>query len=63
MKSAISETTRKLWYRVNEKYGPRVYFLGEDALGRVVLCKCYTEDIAVGTNREVQKALRQLLAD
>lgn len=62
MKSVISETTMKLWYRVNEKYGDHIYTLGQNGLGEVVLCKEYEDLIACGTNREVQKVLRELLA-
>lgn len=58
--NAISETTTKLWYKVNEKYGDHVYSLCVNGLNEVILCKGYTDDIAKG-NREVQAKLRELL--
>lgn len=59
----ISETTRKLWYKVNAKYGDHVYALAVNGLGEVVLCRGYMGEIVRGTNRDVQKVLRGLLAD
>ena len=60
---AISDTTRALWYRVNEKYGEHVYSLGVNGLDQVALCKGYGEAIVVGNNRQVQKVLRDLLKE
>ena len=57
----ITQTTTNLWYKVNEKYGNHVYTLAVNGLDEVVLCKGYTEEIARGNNRDVQKALRELL--
>jgi len=59
----ITQTTTNLWYKVNEKYGNHVYTLAVNGLDEVVLCKGYTEEIARGNNRDVQKALRELLAE
>lgn len=59
----ITQTTTNLWYKVNEKYGNHVYTLAVNGLDEVVLCKGYTEEIARGNNRDVQKALRELLAN
>ena len=61
--AAITETTEKLWECVNEKYGPHVYTLGVNGIGEVVLCERYMDVIAHGTNRDVQKVLRRLLAE
>lgn len=60
---AISAKTEKLWNEVVKKYGPHEYTLGVNGLDEVVLCKGYTEEIARGNNRDVQKALRELLAN
>lgn len=57
----ISDTTTRLWCKVNEKYGRHVYTLGVNGLDQVVLCKGYGEAIVTGNNREVQKVLRELL--
>lgn len=57
----ITQTTTNLWYKVNEKYGNHVYTLAVNGLDEVVLCKGYTEEIARGNNRDVQKVLRELL--
>ena len=59
----ITQTTTNLWYKVNEKYGNHVYTLAVNGLDEVVLCKGYTEEIARVNNRDVQKALRELLAN
>lgn len=59
----ITQTTTNLWYKVNEKYGNHVYTLAVNGLDEVVLCKGYSEEIARGNNRDVQKALRELLAE
>ena len=59
----ITQTTTNLWYKVNEKYGNHVYTLAVNGLDEVVLCKGYSEEIARGNNRDVQKALRELLAN
>lgn len=56
----ITETTRRLWYRVNEKYGERRYNLGVNGLDQVVLSERYTEEIARGT-KAVNSKLRELL--
>ncbi len=60
---AITEKTTELWELVNGKYGPHVYTLGVNGLGEVVLCERYMDEIARGTNRDVQKVLRRLLAE
>lgn len=59
----ITQTTRNLWYKVNEKYGDHVYTLAVNGLDEVVLCKGYSEEIVRGNNRDVQKVLRELLAE
>lgn len=43
--NAITESTLKLWYEVNEKYGEHKYTLGVNGLDEVVLNKGYTEQI------------------
>lgn len=58
--TAISDTTKELWYKVNAKYGNHVYNLCVNGRDEVVLCKGYTKEIAKG-NREVQNVLRDLL--
>ncbi|MBQ7895977.1 MAG: hypothetical protein IJ364_05415 [Oscillospiraceae bacterium] len=60
---AITQTTTNLWYKVNKKYGNHVYTLGVNGLDEVVLRKGYGEEIVRGNNREVQKVLRELLAN
>lgn len=60
MLKEISNRTTELWNKVNEKYGSHKYTLGVNGLGEVILCKGYTEEIAIG-NREAQKVLRALL--
>ncbi len=60
--SAISDTTRELWYQVNRKYGDHVYNLAVNGLDEVILSKGYTEEIAKG-NRRAQNVLRELLKD
>lgn len=59
--NAITEKTTKLWYEVNRKYGNGKYILGVNGLTQIVLSEGYTNDIAVGTNADVQKKLRELL--
>lgn len=57
----ITETTRRLWYRVNEKYGEHKYTLGVNGLDQVVLSEGYTKEIARGT-KEVNSKLKELLS-
>ena len=59
--NAITEKTTKLWYEVNRKYGNGKYILGVNGLNQIVLSEGYTNDIAVGTNADVQKKLREIL--
>ena len=56
----ITETTRRLWYRVNEKYGEHKYTLGVNGLDEVVLSEGYTQEIAQGS-KEVNSKLKELL--
>lgn len=58
--AAITQNTRNLWYKVNEKYGDHVYSLAVNGLDQVVLCKGYGETIALGT-RAVNAKLKELL--
>lgn len=58
--SRITENTRKLWYKVNEKYGEHKYCLAVNGLDQVILCKGYGETIATGTSA-VNAKLRELL--
>ena len=58
--AAITQNTRTLWYKVNEKYGDHVYSLAVNGLDQVVLCKGYGETIALGT-RAVNAKLKELL--
>ena len=60
--NAITESTLKLWYRVNKKYGDHKYTLGVNGLDEVVLQKGYTTEIAKGT-KQVKAKLRELLED
>ena len=57
----ITETTRRLWYRVNEKYGEHKYTLGVNGLDEVVLSEGYTQEIARGAE-EVNSKLKELLS-
>ncbi len=58
---AITKTTEDLWNKVNEKYGDLTYVLCVNGIGEVILCKGFTHEVAKG-NRNIQKALRGLLA-
>lgn len=56
----ITKKTLDLWNKVVDKYGRHTYVLAVDGLGRAVLCKGYTEKIAIG-NRNIQRVLTDLL--
>ena len=60
--NAITDSTRDLWYKVNEMYGEHKYTLAVNGLDEVVLCKGYTEEIAKGT-KQVKAKLRELLQE
>lgn len=60
--NAITDSTRELWYKVNEKYGEYKYTLAVNGLDEVVLCKGYTEEISKGT-KQVKTKLRELLQE
>ncbi len=57
----ISETTRRLWYKVNEKYGEHTYTLGVNGLDQVVLSEGYTKESARGA-KEVNSKRKELLS-
>ena len=64
MESLLNKITRKtvtMWYEVNKKYGDHTYNLQVNGLGEVELAERYTHIIVKGTNRDVQKVLKELL--
>lgn len=57
----ITSKTRIMWYELNKKYGDHTYSLCVNGLGEVELTKGYTHVIAKGTNRDVQRKIKELL--
>ena len=58
--AVIQKRTKSLWYKVNEKFGDRIYMLGVNGLVLVVISMGYTEEIARGT-AQVNAKLKELL--
>lgn len=57
----ITSRTRAMWYELNKKYGENAYRLCVNGLGEVELTKGYTHVIVKGTNRDVQRKIKELL--
>lgn len=57
----ITSKTRLMWYELNKKYGEHTYNLCVNGLGEVELTKGYTHVIVKGTNRDVQRKIKELL--
>lgn len=57
----ITNRTRAMWYELNKKYGEHTYRLCVNGLGEVELTKGYTHVIVKGTNRDVQRKIKELL--
>lgn len=55
----ITPTTRNLTYKLQEKHSE--YRIGVNGKGQIVLAKNYTNIIATGTNRDIQKVIKELL--
>ena len=50
-----------MWYELNKKSGEHTYNLCVNGLGEVELTKGYTHVIVKGTNRDVQRKIKELL--
>lgn len=57
----ITNRTIAMWYELNKKYGDHTYRLCVNGLGEVELAEGYTHVIAKGTNRDVQRKIKELL--